>query len=168
MMPEALQQLGISADMLGIRELVLHIEAPVLQVAETDESGRDYLLTPEANAAWHAMKQAALMDGIVLLMVSAFRSVQRQTEIIQAKLDQGDNISNILTVCAPPGYSEHHTGRAIDITTPDEPALEISFETTAAFAWLSRHAGQFGFVMTYPPGNRCGFQYEPWHWCFQG
>ena len=159
-------QLGISPDILDERALVLHVEAQVLQVAETDESGREYLLTPQANAAWHAMKQAAQMDGITLLMVSAFRSVQRQTEIIQAKLDQGDNIANILTVCAPPGYSEHHTGRAIDITTPEEPALEISFENTDAFAWLSQNAAKFGFVMTYPTDNPCGFQYEPWHWCF--
>lgn len=161
-------QLNINPDMLAIRGLVLHVEPPVLQVAQTDENGREYLLTPEANTAWHAMEQAAQEDGIALLMVSAFRSVQRQTEIIQAKLDQGDNIDNILMVCAPPGYSEHHTGRAIDITTPDEPALEISFETTAAFAWLTQNAAQFGFVMSYPPGNSCGFQYEPWHWCFQG
>ncbi len=166
-MSNDLEQLGISADMLDARELLLQVEAYVLEIAETDENGREYLLTPEATKAWHAMKHAAQDDGIILLMVSAFRSVQRQTEIIQAKLDQGGSIEAILSVCAPPGYSEHHTGRAIDITTPDAPELEISFETSSAFAWLSQHAAHFGFVMSYPQDNRCGFQYEPWHWCYQ-
>lgn len=170
-MPQTLVQSAvnaeISAEIFSDRELPLQPEAETLVVAEMDESGRKYLLTPETKQAWHAMKQAAQADGILLLMVSAFRSIQRQAEIIQAKLDGGDSLQAVLSVCAPPGYSEHHTGRAIDITTPDEPELEISFEATAAFAWLTEHAGQFGFVMSYPRGNRCGFQYEPWHWYYQ-
>lgn len=162
-----LDALGISAEILQQRGFVAASEATSLVLAEVGEDGRKYWLTPAANQAWQAMKNTAAGDGIALLMISAFRSVVRQTEIIQAKLAAGQSIHDILQVCAPPGYSEHHTGRAIDIATPEDPELEISFDTTTAFRWLQQHAHEFGFDMSYPPGNHSGYQYEPWHWCFQ-
>jgi D-alanyl-D-alanine carboxypeptidase len=162
-----LDALGISAEILQQRGFVAVSEATSLVLAEVGEDGREYWLTPAANQAWQAMKNAAASDGIALLMISAFRSVARQAEIIQAKLAAGQEIHDILQVCAPPGYSEHHTGRAIDIATPEDPELEISFDTTTAFRWLQHHAHEFGFDMSYPPGNHSGYQYEPWHWCFQ-
>ncbi|MBC3811766.1 M15 family metallopeptidase [Undibacterium aquatile] len=162
-----LDALGISAEILQQRGFVAVSEATSLVLAEVGEDGREYWLTPAANQAWQAMKNTAAGDGIALLMISAFRSVARQAEIIQAKLAAGQEIHDILQVCAPPGYSEHHTGRAIDIATPEDPELEISFDTTTAFRWLQQHAHEFGFDMSYPPGNHSGYQYEPWHWCFQ-
>jgi D-alanyl-D-alanine carboxypeptidase len=157
----------IPPQLLEQRGLLPQQEATELVLAETGEDGRQYLLTPATKLAWQAMKAAASEDGIALLMISAFRSIARQTEIISDKLAEGQQLEDILLVCAPPGYSEHHTGRAIDIATPEDPELEISFDTTAAFAWLQNNAGRFGFYMSYPTGNSSGFQYEPWHWCFQ-
>ena len=69
-------------------------------------------------------------------------------------------------VNAAPGFSEHHSGLALDIGTQDEPPAEESFERTAAFAWLRDHAGEHGFVMSYPRDNPHGIVYEPWHWRF--
>ena len=69
---------------------------------------------------------------------------------------------------AAPGYSEHHTGRAIDITTPGTQPLEPAFETTPAFEWLTGSAHEFGFRMSYPRNNRHGIAYEPWHWAWTG
>lgn len=162
-----LEQLGIGQALLDARGFVAQEEAQNLQVAEIGEDGREFLLTPATATAWHSMKIAAQQDGIALVMVSAFRSVQRQVEIVQAKLDAGQPIADILTVVAPPGYSEHHTGRAIDIgSDEDTPELEVEFETTAAFAWLNQHARAYGFSMSYPKENSSGYQYEPWHWCF--
>lgn len=162
-----LDALGISPEILQQRGFIAVSEAMSLVLAEVGEDGREYWLTPTTNQAWQAMKNTAASDGIALLMISAFRSVARQTEIIQAKLAAGQEIHDILQVCAPPGYSEHHTGRAIDIATPEDPELEISFDTTTAFHWLRQRAPEFGFQMSYPPENSSGYQYEPWHWCFQ-
>jgi len=75
-------------------------------------------------------------------------------------------VEEILTVNAAPGYSEHHSGYALDIGTPGEPPAEESFESTAAFAWLGEHAGRFGFQLSYPRDNPHGIVYEPWHWCW--
>ena len=72
----------------------------------------------------------------------------------------------ILQVNAAPGFSEHHSGLALDIGTPGEPPAEETFEHTAAFAWLQSDAGQHGFAMSYPRDNPNGIVYEPWHWRF--
>jgi len=72
----------------------------------------------------------------------------------------------ILAVSAAPSYSEHHSEHAIDITSPGYAALEEEFERSPAFAWLQRRAGEFGFTLSYPRGNRHGIAYEPWHWCW--
>ena len=76
-------------------------------------------------------------------------------------------IEEVLTVCAPPGFSEHHTGRAVDLSTPGSPELEIEFDQTPAYAWLTKRAAEFGTYLSYPVGNPRGYHYEPWHWCFQ-
>jgi zinc D-Ala-D-Ala carboxypeptidase len=162
-----LAALGISSDLLACKRLPAYAEARQLVLAETGADGREYLMTPQAAQAWHAMKQAAQEDGIVLEIVSAFRGIARQVEIIRTKLDRGMPIETILTLSAPPGYSEHHTGRAIDINTPGCEATEEPFEHTDAFRWLMAHGQRFGFSLSYPRNNALGFIYEPWHWCYQ-
>lgn len=160
------KELGISLPSLAARGLYECAEAECLEVAEKDTDGREYLLAPVAVEAWRTIKAAALQDGISLFIVSAFRSIDRQAEIIRNKLNTGSTIEEILTVCAPPGFSEHHTGRAVDVSTVGSPALEVEFDQTPAFVWLMKHANDFGFYLSYPVGNSQGFQYEPWHWCF--
>lgn len=164
---EALDMLGISLELIARKGLEFHPEARELQVAEVDSSGKEYLLIPEAARAWHRLREAALQDRIVVEIVSAFRSIERQVDIVRVKLDRGMPIETILTLSAPPGYSEHHTGRAVDINTPGCVATEEPFEHTEAFRWLQAHASRFGFYLSYPRGNTSGFIYEPWHWCYR-
>jgi D-alanyl-D-alanine carboxypeptidase len=113
------------------------------------------------------MQAAAQEQGVILQLVSAFRSVSDQRQIWGRKLAAGQSVPGILRVNAPPGYSEHHTGRAVDVTTPGVEPLTEEFETTAAFNWMLEHASTFGFSMTYPRDNRHGVIYEPWHWSMQ-
>jgi D-alanyl-D-alanine carboxypeptidase len=159
-------ELGISLSSLEARGLVPYEEADDLELVGIGENGRQFFLIPEAAAAWHAMKSAAEADGIRLVIKSAFRSIERQAEIVRTKLAAGQPIAGILRVCAAPGYSEHHTGRALDLTTPGVQALETVFDQTPAFAWLTKNAGNFGFHLSYPRDNPHGYVYEPWHWCF--
>lgn len=128
---------------------------------------REQWLAPGAANAWLRLQAAAQVDGIEIQPVSAFRSIAYQCSIIERKLARGLTLAEILAVSAAPGYSEHHTGRALDVTTPGSEVLEESFEASAAYAWLSRHAAHFGFALSYPRGNRHGVIYEPWHWCWR-
>ena len=133
-----------------------------------DIFGRDQQMTPQAARAWFDMKAAAASCGIELEAVSAFRSVKYQAGIIRRKLKAGQNIEKILKVSAAPGYSEHHTGRAVDVTAPGFTVLEEEFENSAAFSWLMNHAQEFRFRLSFPRGNRHQIAYEPWHWYYNG
>jgi D-alanyl-D-alanine carboxypeptidase len=157
--------LGIPDDYGSRRGLPLQAEEAELVSIGGGPGGREIQLAPSAAAAWRSMRDAASNAGITLLAISGFRSVERQAEIIQAKLSAGETIDSILRVIAAPGYSEHHTGCAIDIAVPDEPPLTEGFALTSAFLWLGAHAHEFGFRMSYPRGNIHGIAYEPWHWC---
>lgn len=170
-MSELLQQIAAEfsipvATLLG-KHRRAYPEARSLVVAELGEHDREHLLTPAAAAAWRHMQRAASADGLSIYIVSAFRSVERQTQIVRGKLASGISVDEVLAVSALPGYSEHHTGRAVDIGTPDSTPLEYGFHDTAAFAWLQSNAADFDFRMSYPPDNLEGYTYEPWHWCYR-
>jgi zinc D-Ala-D-Ala carboxypeptidase len=162
-----LASLGITDTLLACKALPFHPDARELALAETSSEGRQHLMIPAAAGAWQAMKAEAYKDGIVLDIVSAFRDVEEQAQIIRDKQARGMTMETILTLSAPPGYSEHHTGRAVDINTPGCAEREEPFEHTDAFRWLNAHASRFGFVLSYPRGNALGFIYEPWHWFYQ-
>ena len=160
----ALRDLGIPLALVRRRNLPLCPEAPSLVVVSVDAQGREQRLTPTAANAWRKMKAAAAEAGVALHLVSAFRSLERQCEIVRDKLAGGQSLDEILSVSAPPGYSEHHTGHAVDVgASPDDP-LEETFERSDAYAWLAANAGRYGYALSYPRHNRYGYRYEPWHW----
>ncbi len=144
--------------------LSIESEPATLTHAGHDRYKRPLHLTVDTARAWHAMCQVAAGDGIVLEAISGYRSYAYQFGIFERKLAQGQTLAHILTVNAAPGFSEHHSGEALDIGMPGEPPVEESFEHTAAFFWLQRHAGGFGFHLSFPRNNPYGLVYEPWHW----
>jgi len=129
--------------------------------------GRAQRLAPATAAAWAAMQAAAAAEGVTLLLVSGFRSIDYQARLIRRKINAGQALAEILAVNAAPGFSEHHTGRAVDIATPGSRPLTEEFEHSAAFQWLGANAGHFGFAMSYPRDNGAGFVYEPRHWALR-
>jgi len=137
-----------------------------LVVAQLDEAGRPLVLTKNAAQALRAMRSEATKDGVELLPFSGFRSYLYQKGLLQAKINKGTSIDEILKVLAAPGYSEHHTGEAVDITTHNCPPAEEAFEATPAYTWLVTHASAYGFTESFPRGNPHSLVYEPWHWKF--
>jgi D-alanyl-D-alanine carboxypeptidase len=164
---QTLREFGADPALLRRRRLPLFADARALACVGLGTDGRDKFLAPPAARAWLEMRAAAAADGVELLLISAFRSFDFQLALVRGKLAKGRSIEEILTVNAPPGCSEHHSGRAVDIGARDTPALEEDFEHTAQFAWMQSHANRFGFHLSYPRGNACGYLYEPWHWCFR-
>lgn len=160
-----LEQFGAAGDLAEQRGLTFFADATELEVAHVSASGREHLLVPTAAADWRAMRAAAAEETVTLLAISGYRAFDRQVELIQAKLEWGEQIGDILEVMAPPGCSEHHSGRAVDVGTPGCEPLSEAFELTDAFGWLEQNAERFGFHLSYPRGNPEGYTYEPWHWC---
>jgi len=161
---ELFADLGISPD-YGLDPRRPHYtDATDLEDVEPNIVGKPQRLAPATARSWRQMKQTAALAGVELLLVSGFRSAHQQTELFRKKLAAGQQIDAILRVNAAPGFSEHHTGRAVDIATPGTRPLTAQFETSKAFAWLTANAATFGFAMPYGRGNAFGFDYEPWHW----
>lgn len=158
--------MGLADDYAETSGLPFHEEPRLLAFAGRDRWQRALWLLAPAARAWRAMREAARHDGVALDAISGFRSHAYQRGIFERKFARGLTLDEVLRVNAAPGHSEHHSGRALDIGTPGEPAAEASFEATPAFAWLQHHAGAFGFRLSYPRDNPHGITYEPWHWCW--
>ncbi len=125
----------------------------------------------DAADALDAMRQAAAADGVDLRLLSGFRSTDLQDSIFfDVASERNQTAEERARVSAPPGYSEHSTGYAVDLGDGDAPEtnLSVSFEDTRSFRWLQDHAARYHFVLSFPDGNRQGVSYEPWHWRFEG
>jgi D-alanyl-D-alanine carboxypeptidase len=158
------RRLGIPDDYARRTGLVLQREPEALVEVSPGRTERRQWLEPRAAARWARLEAAAEAAGINLRVVSSYRSVAYQAELIERKLARGEPIDRILAVNAAPGYSEHHTGRAVDLGMAGCPPLTEAFAETEAFAWLARHAAEHGFELSYPRDNPHGIIYEPWHW----
>ncbi len=158
------EELGIPRDYGRSGSPPYYAEARELVEVGPNLVGKTQRLTPAAAERWQAMSSAAAEGEIRLLLVSGFRDFAYQAELIKKKLAGGQKIADILTVNAAPGFSQHHSGAAIDIATPGSRPLTEEFEQSPAFAWLTDNAARFGFSMTYARDNPWGFIYEPWHW----
>ncbi|MFC0524474.1 cell wall-binding repeat-containing protein [Pontibacillus salicampi] len=114
------------------------------------------------NAAWN--------DGVELYAQSGFRSYERQKEIHEAiTRNRGSEYAD--RVSAEPGHSEHQTGLAMDVTSPEvNYRLIQEFASTEEGRWVQNHAADYGFIIRYPKGREkdTGYTYEPWHLRYVG
>jgi len=116
------------------------------------------------------MREEAKKDGIYLVFLSGYRSINLQNEIFYSlKSFRNQEAAERARVSAPPGYSEHSTGFAIDIgdAYQRETDFETEFENTDAFKWLIKNAAKFHFKLSFTKDNKY-IDYEPWHWRYEG
>ena len=116
------------------------------------------------------MREEAKKDGIYLVFLSGYRSINLQNDIFYSlKSIRNQEAAERARVSAPPGYSEHSTGFAIDIgdATQRETDFETDFENTDAFIWLIKNAAKFHFKLSFNKDNKY-IDYEPWHWRYEG
>ena len=116
------------------------------------------------------MRDEAKKNGIYLVFLSGYRSINLQNEIFYSlKSFRNQEAAERARVSAPPGYSEHSTGFAIDIgdATQRETDFETEFENTDAFRWLKKNAAKFHFKLSFTKDNKF-IDYEPWHWRYEG
>lgn len=145
-------------------------EAPPDSLASIVPDGSIKLRKPAAQA-FQEMVAAAQREGVVLVPLSGFRSLNDQDYLFFGKkAERGQVAQERAKVSAPPGYSEHHTGYAIDVGDGNVPATNLSesFENTPAYQWLKANAAFHSFEISFPKGNKQGVNYEPWHWRYVG
>lgn len=118
-----------------------------------------------------AMFDDARKAGVYPMVVSAYRTREKQQEIFQNKIDayieEGYSHSQAKKETenwvARPGYSEHETGLAVDINEESGDANEL-------FKWLANNSYKYGFVVRYPSNKSkiTGISYERWHFRYVG
>ncbi|UCD62701.1 MAG: M15 family metallopeptidase [Candidatus Zixiibacteriota bacterium] len=114
-----------------------------------------------ARDAFVRMAESARSDSVFLIVDSGYRSAGYQAKIIARRMAEGDRFNDIIRYVAPPGYSLHETGMTIDLIPSDH-----GFTRTAAYAWLTEHAADFGFAETSPKDSAGVMPWEPWHWTY--
>ena len=116
------------------------------------------------------MQKDAKMEGVSLVFLSGFRSIKLQEKIFYSlKSIRNQNAKERARVSAPPGYSEHSTGFAIDFGDANhrDTDFEVEFENTDAFKWLKKNAAKYHFKLSFDKNNN-NIDYEPWHWRYEG
>lgn len=128
------------------------------------EAGRTIFLRKEArNALWNMARDFEKNFSTPLVVISGYRSAAYQ----QRMWDLGKCTD---TLCAPPGYSEHQLGLAIDVF---DATTESDYEKNARYrkyiAWLSLHAHEYGWHQSYQKWEYIdAYEVEPWHWRYLG
>lgn len=141
-------------------------------------------LAMEAGMAFEKMQNEAKKEGVILEIVSGYRSYDRQKSIWNRKfksnkangLSPKQNIKKIIEYSTLPGTSRHHWGTDVDIIDGSKPKegdvlVARKFHNEGPYAelkkWMERHAESFGFYLPYTQNpNRKGFYYEPWHYSY--
>ena len=132
--------------------------------------------------ALNALLRDAERDGTPLYLVSAYRTIGRQKALFERKtaafeaegLPRAEAERQAAQWVARPGQSEHNLGLAADIVSADwytnHNDLTADFAQTPAYAWLTAHCADYGFILRYPRGKEAvtGVTWEPWHYRYVG
>lgn len=133
-----------------------------------DFEGGTIQVEKEALDKFNELRATLLEEGIEIELDSVYRSVKRQQEVWDQFLaEKGEEYTK--KYVAVPGYSEHHTGLAIDICIKkDGKYIYDNDEMTAEkeiFSKIHSHLADYGFILRYPEGKEdiTGYGPEVWH-----
>ena len=122
-------------------------------------------LAVPAAKGYRALKKAMLAAKMgTLCLNSGYRSYSTQKRTYDTDVARyGKKVAENLA--AHPGYSEHQTGLAADVSTTALGCRIANFGASKAAKWIAANAYKFGFIVRYPSGQTSytGYQYEPWH-----
>ncbi|MDJ1370738.1 M15 family metallopeptidase [Gulosibacter molinativorax] len=135
-------------------------------------SMNDHSLRQDAADAVKGMFADAAEAGHYLDMTSGYREYDLQTQLYSGYVEE-QGVEEADSTSARPGFSEHQTGLAADISAPDaypDCILDTCFGETEAGQWLAENSWEYGFIVRYPEGETAvtGYAYEPWHFRFIG
>ena len=121
-----------------------------------------YQMTPATAEAYKRMKSDAAQNGLSIMAASTYRSVEYQKNLYNSYLNS-DPREVVDTYSARAGYSEHHTGMAIDFIGSFGSLND--FEYTKEYPWVRDNCHKYGFIIRYTTENQwiTGYKSEPWH-----
>ena len=137
------------------------LESDLVSIGKYRQTNREVKLHSDAAVAWWSLISHSSAAGIAIIPISGFRTVAYQETLFKKAVAKHGSEEAAVQWVARPGFSEHHTGLAIDIGDGENPACDVEppFEVTPVFHWLREHATQFGFELSYPRNNSLGVNY---------
>lgn len=121
-------------------------------------------IRPEAYSALNEMAQAALNEGIRLLVSSAYRSYSYQENLFNYWVSV-DGLEEAERESARPGTSQHQLGTAVDFGS-----ISDDFDKTQMGQWIYKNAADYGWSLSFPKGYEdvTGYRWECWHFRYIG
>ena len=121
-------------------------------------------IRPEAYSALNEMAQAALNDGIRLLVSSAYRSYSYQENLFNYWVSV-DGLEEAERESSRPGTSQHQLGTAVDFGS-----ISDDFDKTQMGQWVYKNAADYGWSLSFPKGYEdvTGYRWECWHFRYIG
>ncbi len=135
-----------------------------------EEHAEKKYMRKEAAKALEEMFADAKANDVQLYAMSGYRSFERQKAVYASNVKRLGK-DEAKKVSASPGQSEHQTGLAMDVTSPQiDYRLTEAFENTPEGKWVLENAHHYGFIIRYPKGKESitGYSYEPWHLRYVG
>lgn len=145
----------------------------VLMKTTTNSVGDDVYTETKAYDAYLKLKDELEKEGIHTELDSAYRSVYAQ-QVIVDEFTEKYGADYVKTHVAVPGYSEHHTGLALDLYLIVDGKTVYENEDLVQYPeiWAKIHAKmpEYGFILRFPEGKEAitGVDYEPWHLRYVG
>lgn len=137
-------------------------------VTVSPEHGYPNKIRSDVYEEFKKMYEAAKNDNVSIFIASPYRSYYDQKALYDYYVST-DGVKNADTYSARPGFSEHHTGLAMDLIP--EYGLDLdTFENSDGFTWMQENAYKYGFILRYPKDKEyiTGYIYEPWHYRYVG
>ena len=143
-------------------------------VSDFDPWGDEVKVERETLAHFEELSAFLLSEyGIDIKLDSVYRSVADQ-EWLWNEFKEKYGEEYCQQYVAKPGYSEHHTGLAVDICLVKDGEIINDNDQMLAeeeiFFRVHQHLAEYGFILRYPPGKEdiTGYAYEPWHLRYVG
>ena len=139
----------------------------------SDVYNDDCYVEKEVLEKYNELREALLRENVTIELDSCYRSVSAQEQIVKDFTEKyGEDY--VKKYVAVPGYSEHHTGLAIDICIIKDGELVNENDDMIAqrevFAKIHEKLPKYGFILRYLEGKDeiTGYAYEPWHLRYVG
>ena len=104
-----------------------------------------------------------------VMVNSGFRTKEFQQQLYDDYVEQY-GAEYAAEYVAIPGYSEHHTGLAVDLTVYMDSGEGEKLLVHEHCKWLVENFENYGFILRYPEDkvNITGISYEAWHYRYVG
>ncbi len=146
------------------------VQAPTLSYEDFGQipprfckDGAKIYVTTETREHLVTMLTQAEEEGLLIQVESGYRSARYQAKIFSRMLREGREFDDIVRYVAPPGYSNHMLGTAVDFSPSN-----WRFADTEQYLWLQEHGASHGFEETYSKTNEKKIPWESWHWQYVG